>query len=301
MDYHRYQNLASSFPMFKKVIIFCNLLCIFVIQIAIVLSSKRIFDYNDTILLILIACCGLLSLIITHYSLLFLLKKKLKYPKEKAEFEFFIAQNKLKSPYLGILIICSTFVFAASGFVVIRQIDKEIKENRIEICCGKVYKTIYRLKRSQFYVYYNFNYKSKDYKGVASQNSKKYNGLYHAKIGIPIFIGDEYKVSLHKDKPWHNELIYSSPSDNQIQRFRSFLIDQNQLFDIGSVLDSIYSKYGFYGLIAYYHRDKENIKEIDRQYSDFIIVLQNDSCYQNLVNQLIKERMNSLFEINNLP
>ncbi len=297
----RYQNIVDNFPEFKKVIVRANIICILVCQIPIALTAKRVFDHNDSSLLLLIAVSGFLLLIITHYLSLFILRKNLKYTKEKSEFELFISQNKIKYPFVRVFLISSLLIFFTSGFVVRTQITKENKKNSIEICCGEVYDIRYQFKRSVLRMYYYFNYNSIEYKGVTSQNSIEYNGLYHLKIGIPIFTGDEFKVSLHKDKPWHNDLIFSSPSDRQIKRFKLFLNNESRLYNITSLLDSIDSKFGFYGLIAYYHRRKENISKIDVLYRDSILLIQNDSCYQELVNRMTREKIDSLTKLNNWP
>lgn len=287
MDYGRFRNIIDSFSKLEKILKYSNLSLIFIFQIVIILAMKRILDFDDKLLFVFIAVSGILSLLISHFLILFFFKRKLKFIKEKKELDLFIDKNELKYPKLKYFFICSVFCIAISSFVVMKDIEKEIKDNSIEICCGKIVDTKKKLKRSQYIVTYKFNYKLKEYKGVCSFSSLKYNGLYHSEIGVPIFIDDEYKISLHKDKPWHNDIIFSSPSDNQIQRFKLFLNSQSIQNELNNYIDTIFNDFGFYGLIAYYHQDKAYIDKIKEPYRDTILLIQNDTNFKKIIQKTI--------------
>jgi len=288
MKYGWYRNIIDSFPKFEKILKYSNFILVFIFQIVIIFSIKRILDFNDTILIVIIALSGILSLIINHFTIIAIFKRKLRFQNEKKEFEIFIEKNKLKFPNLKYFFICSVFCFAISSFAVMKDIKKEIEENSIEICCGKIIETKKKLKRSQYIVKYKFSYKLEEYIGVCSFHAIKYNGLYHSEIGVPIFLDDEYKINLHKDKPWHNDINFSSPSENQIQRFKMFITSQNNQNEINNYVDTILNDYGFYGLIAYYHQDKVNIEKIEEPYRTIILSLQNDTSFNELIKKIIK-------------
>lgn len=280
--YFRFKAVTSRFRLLKILVLTSNILCI-VITIGYTIISMRDFvDFNDNYLILRIFLFSTISLFLIHYVIILLFRIQLKYQNEIKAFELFLEQNKIKTPYFSWHLLSFVTTFFISMFFVLKPIQKEIDKNSIEICCGKVNAISQTIKRSNVYADYYFEYQSKTYRGVLPLQNSNTKGNYHHS-GVPIFIGDEYYIKLHKNKPWHNELVVTHPSKKQIEKFKSHIRYGNGFFDLGPLLDSIESKFGFSGLLAYYNSSPEQLKYLDKELHDTVIKVQSNETFKKMI------------------
>lgn len=113
----------------------------------------------------------------------------------------------------------------------------------------------YHVKTTTHYeVKYNYKYNSKSYEGDLSSVFYAYGGYYYNELGVPILIDDKYAVVVDKKRPWKSKLLYNSIYKEQLLKLR-YIIYCNSLdkSNVGMIMDSIYKKYSYNGLVCYYH------------------------------------------------